>query len=115
MEELIIELKEKIIDALNLEEMTPDDIATAVRNANQSAPGGTIRRGQFRFSVRALTEFRSPAEIGDTPVGPARAGIRLRDVARVELGSENYSGTAYYDGKPSIPLAILEMVLEVAG
>lgn len=28
MEELIIELKEKIIDALNLEEMTPDDIAT---------------------------------------------------------------------------------------
>jgi len=28
MEELIIELKEKIIDVLNLEEMTPDDIAT---------------------------------------------------------------------------------------
>jgi acyl carrier protein len=28
MEELIIELKEKIIDALNLEEMTPEDIGT---------------------------------------------------------------------------------------
>ena len=28
MEELIIELKEKIIEALNLEEMTPEDIAT---------------------------------------------------------------------------------------
>lgn len=28
MEELILELKKKIIDALNLEEMTPDDIDT---------------------------------------------------------------------------------------
>ncbi len=86
--------------------LSPDDIATAVRNANQSAPGGTIRRGQFRFSVRALTEFRSPAEIGDTPVGPARAGIRLRDVATIELASEDPRTVTRLDGGPAVGLVV---------
>ena len=86
--------------------LSPDDIATAVINANQSAPGGTIRRGQFRFSVRALTEFRSPAEIGETPVGPARSGIRLRDVATVTLASEDPRTVTRLDGGPAVGLVV---------
>ncbi len=45
--------------------ITSDDVANAIRAANVTGTAGTIRRGQFRFSVRALTEFRTPFEIGD--------------------------------------------------
>ena len=31
--------------------ITSDDVARAVRDANASAPGGTVRRGQFRFAL----------------------------------------------------------------
>lgn len=54
--------------------ITPDLIASAVREANASAPGGTVRRGQFRLPLRAYTEFQDPEQILDTPVGPAGGG-----------------------------------------
>ncbi len=86
--------------------LSSDDIANGVKAANASAPGGTIRRGQFRFSVRALTEFRSPDQIGDTPVGPARSGIRLRDVATVRLTSADPVTVTRLDGKPAVGLVV---------
>ena len=86
--------------------LSPDELATAVRNANRSAPGGTIRRGQFRFSVRALTEFRTPGEIGETPIGPARSGIKLRDVATIRLASEDPRTATRLDGAPAVGLVV---------
>ncbi len=102
-DEIRIDVDPERMRALGL---SPDDIATAVIDANQSAPGGTIRRGQFRFSVRALTEFRSPDEIGETPVGPSRGGIRLRDVATVELASADPRTVTRLDGAPAVGLVV---------
>ena len=65
-------------DKLRALDLTPEDVAAAIRAQNATGAGGTIRKGQFRFSVRALTEFRTPSEILDTPVGKAGAGITLR-------------------------------------
>ncbi len=72
-DEIRVELDPGRLRALGL---TTEDVVTAIRNANASAPGGTIRRGQFRFSVRALTELRQLDEFADIPVGQAdgRAG-----------------------------------------
>ena len=39
--------------------ITTNDIASAITSANFTGTAGTIRRGQFRFSVRALTEFQT--------------------------------------------------------
>ncbi|MEJ7811848.1 MAG: efflux RND transporter permease subunit [Gemmatimonadaceae bacterium] len=86
--------------------LSPDEIAVAVRQANASSPGGTIRRGQFRFSVRALTEFRGVSEIGDTPIGPPGSGLRLRDVARVILTSADPKTVTRFDGAPAIGLVV---------
>jgi HAE1 family hydrophobic/amphiphilic exporter-1 len=86
--------------------LSPEDIATAVKNANASAPGGTVRRGQFRFSVRALTEFRRVDEIGDTPVGSAAAGVRLRDVATVTQGLADARTVTRLDGRPAVGLVV---------
>jgi HAE1 family hydrophobic/amphiphilic exporter-1 len=89
--------------------LTPSDVVTAVRNANASAPGGTVRRGQFRFSVRALTELRGVEEFGAIPVGPGGASggpVRLRDIGTVTLASADPRTLTRLDGKPGIGLVV---------
>ncbi len=86
--------------------LTPDDVVRGVRDANASAPGGTIRRGQFRFSVRALTELRSPDEFGDIPVGARGGSVRLRDVGHVSVTSADPRTITRLDGAPGIGLVV---------
>lgn len=93
-------------DRLRALGLAPGDVAQAVSDANVSAPGGTVRRGQFRFSVRALTEFVTPAEIENTPVGPAGAGIRLADIGTVNLGVANLKTLVRLDGTPALGLVV---------
>jgi hydrophobic/amphiphilic exporter-1 (mainly G- bacteria), HAE1 family len=86
--------------------ITPDDVSRAVRAANSGAPGGTVRRGQFRFALRALTEFQDVAEVAHTPVGPARSGITLADIATVSLGSADPKTMTRLDGAPAVGLVV---------
>lgn len=102
-DEIRVELNPNRLRSLGL---TPDDIATAIANANVSGAGGTIRRGQFRFSVRALTEFRSADEIGDTPIGPPGASYRLRDVATIQVTTEEPKTLTQLDGKGAVGLVV---------
>jgi len=102
-DEIRVELDPGRLRALGL---TPDDVAMAIENANVSGAGGTIRRGQFRFSVRALTEFRSADEIGDTPIGPPGATYRLRDVATIRTTAEEPKTLTQLDGKGAVGLVV---------
>jgi len=86
--------------------ITPDDVARAVRDANASAPGGNIRRGQFRYALRALTEFQDVPEVVHTPVGPARAGITLGDIGAVTLGSADPVTMTRLDGMPAVGMVV---------
>ncbi len=86
--------------------LSPNDVARAIEAANATAPGGTIRRGQFRFSVRALTEFRTPEEIGATPVGPAQRGIRLADIATISLSTADPLTMVQLDGAAAVGLVV---------
>jgi HAE1 family hydrophobic/amphiphilic exporter-1 len=86
--------------------LSPDEIATAIENANAGAPGGTIRRGQFRFSVRSQTQFRTAAEVSQTPVGPPASGIRLGDIGSVTVASADPRTLTRIDGKPAVGLVV---------
>lgn len=86
--------------------ITPDQIAQAIRSANATSPGGTIRRGQFRFSMRALTEFQSVDEVLETPVGPARSGTKLRDLASVRLTTADPVTVTRLDGHAAVGLVV---------
>src|SRR4026209_2550114 len=81
--------------------ITPSDISTAVKAANAGAPGGTIRRGQFRFALRALTEFQDVSEVAHTPVGPARSGITLADTGTGALGAARPPTLTPLAGRPA--------------
>jgi len=102
-DQIRVDLDPERLRALNL---TPEDVALAIRAQNATGAGGTIRKGQFRFSVRALTEFRTPAEILDTPVGPVGSGITLRDVGTVTLGLADPETMTRLDGAPAIGLVV---------
>jgi HAE1 family hydrophobic/amphiphilic exporter-1 len=93
-------------DRLRALNLTTEDVAGAIRVQNAPGAGGTIRKGQFRFSVRALTEFRSPSEILDTPIGPPGSGITLRDVATVKLGLADPQTLTRLDGATAIGLVV---------
>lgn len=86
--------------------LTPDDVKTAIDNANATAQGGTIKRGQFRFSVRAMTELRDPMEIRDIPVGPTGRQMRLADIATVTPASADPRTIVHLDGKSAVGLVV---------
>lgn len=94
------------VDKLRALDLTPEDIAVAIRAQNATGAGGTIRKGQFRFSVRALTEFRTPAELLDTPIGEAGRGLTLRDVGTVTLGLADPQTLTRLDGTDAIGLVV---------
>ncbi len=102
-EEIRVEVDPEKSRALGI---APDQIATAVRDANANSPGGTVRRGQFRLPLRAYTEFQDPEEILDTPVGPAGAGIRLRDLAAVRRTVADPLTLTRLDGKAAVGLVV---------
>ena len=86
--------------------LTPDDIATAITSANTNATGGTIRRGQYRFSVRTLTELSDPAQIRDIPIGQASRNIRLADIATVTPASADPRTVVRLDGTLAVGLVV---------
>lgn len=102
-DEIRVELDPDKMRALGL---SPEDVAAALRTANFASQGGTIRRGQFRYAVRTLTEFQSVDDIKRTPVGPARAGITLGDIAAVTLTTAEPLTITQLDGRPAVGLVV---------
>ncbi len=87
-------------------DLTPQDLKSAIETANANGAAGTIRRGQFRFSVRAVTEFQSPDEIAEVPIGPAGSGVKLKDIATIRIGLAQPKTLTRLDGKPAVGLVI---------
>lgn len=102
-DEIRIEVDPEKMRALGI---STNDVANAVQAANANGAGGTIRRGQFRFSVRALTEFRVLDEIAETPVGPATANLRLRDIATITSTLAEPRTLTRLDGGAAVGLVV---------
>ena len=86
--------------------LTPNDLSIAIRSANPTGASGTIRRGQFRFAVRTLTEFRTPEEILEVPIGPVGSGIRVKDVATISVTTADPKTLTRLDGKRAVGLVV---------
>jgi HAE1 family hydrophobic/amphiphilic exporter-1 len=104
-------------DQLAKLQITVPEIISAVQTQNTVNPAGQvgsepIAKGQpFTYSVRALGRLTTPEEFGDIVVRetPETGIVRVRDVARVELGSQDYSVTGHFNGKPSAVMAIYQL------
>ena len=95
-------------DLLQVNDVRVADVTQALDQANYSAPGGTIRRGRFRYSLRTLGEFQNVDELLDVVVArpPGGGVVRLRDVASVQEGEAERETIARFNGTPAIGLLV---------
>ena len=97
--------------------ITVPEIVSAIQSQNTVNPAGQIggapvAKGQeYTYSVRAQGRLTSPAEFEDIVIREAPDGgvVRVKDVARAELGSQDYSITGRLNGKPSAIMAIYQL------
>src|SRR5216110_3162460 len=97
--------------------ITVPEIVTAIQSQNTVNPAGQVGsepvpKGQeYTYSVRAQGRLSSPEEFGEIVVreSPGGAVVRLKDVARVELGAQNYSVVGRLNGKPGAIIAVYQL------
>ncbi|HET7434128.1 MAG TPA: multidrug efflux RND transporter permease subunit [Thermoanaerobaculia bacterium] len=106
--------------------LTAADVQRAVQQQNAVNPSGQIGaepvpNGQeFTYTVRSQGRLVTPQEFGDIVIrlNPDGSAVRVRDVARVELGALSYRQRARFNGKPSANVAVFQApgsnALEVA-
>jgi HAE1 family hydrophobic/amphiphilic exporter-1 len=110
--EIHVEVDPRALESFGL---TVQDVSTALRDANAAAPGGTIRRGRYRYSLRTLGELQGTDEIAGVPLRKSGAGVDstgarvlLRDVARVEDGFRERESIARYNGQEAVGLMVFK-------
>jgi hydrophobic/amphiphilic exporter-1 (mainly G- bacteria), HAE1 family len=97
--------------------ITVPEIVSAIQAQNTVNPAGKAGgepapRGQeFTYSVLAQGRLVSPEEFGQIVVRETPDGgtVRVRDVARIELGSQDYSVAGRFDGRPSAVIATYQL------
>ena len=86
--------------ALNV---SPTDVANALRNNNFQSTAGKTKGEYVSFTVTATTGLHNAEEFKNLTVKSDKGTlIRLRDVANVELGSEDYDSLVTFNGKKAI-------------
>ncbi|HEU0079473.1 MAG TPA: efflux RND transporter permease subunit, partial [Longimicrobiaceae bacterium] len=121
--EIQVEVDPRLMESYGL---TIDDLSQTLDAANASAPGGTIRRGRYRYSLRTLGEFQSVDEIGLVPLstgggqGEGQGGdagdgglkpasqVLLRDVARITDGFRERESVARFNGQEAVGLLVFK-------
>ena len=95
--------------------VTPADVAAAVNSQNAQFAAGKIGAApsppgqQLEFTVTARGRLVEPEAFGDIVLRSAgpRGVLRVKDVARVELGAQSYDASNSVNGQPAIALAVL--------
>jgi HAE1 family hydrophobic/amphiphilic exporter-1 len=104
-------------DQLAKLQITVPEIVSAIQTQNTVNPTGQvgsepIPSGQeFTYSVRAQGRLTTPEEFEQIVVRetPDTGIVRVKDVARVELGAQDYSWTGRLNGKPSAVIAVYQL------
>src|SRR2546422_2235926 len=97
--------------------ITVPEIVSAIQTQNTVNPAGQVGgeptpKGQeYTYSVRAQGRLTSPEEFGQIVVRATPDGgiVRVKDVARVELGAQDYTITSHLNGKPSALVAVYQL------
>ena len=97
--------------------ITVTDIVNAIKAQNTVNPAGQVggepaqSNQQFTYAVLAQGRLTTPEQFGDVIVREAPNGgtVRVKDVARVELGTQDYSMIARLNGKPSAVISVYQL------
>ncbi|WP_180900051.1 efflux RND transporter permease subunit [Martelella soudanensis] len=96
--------------------LAASDITNAIREQNTQAAAGIIGASpapagvDMQFNVNAQGRLSTPEEFGEIIVKSGAGGeiTRLRDVARIEMGADDYTLRSLLDGQPAVAIAVLQ-------
>ncbi|MDZ7696157.1 MAG: efflux RND transporter permease subunit [Deltaproteobacteria bacterium] len=94
--------------------LTADDVITAIRQQNIQAATGSIgtapgsENQQVQYTLRAKGRLKAVEDFEAIVIrsNPQGGILRLKDVARVELGAQSYASRSTFNGVPSVNMAI---------
>src|SRR4051794_27330366 len=97
-------------------QLTASDVVTALRAANIQVAAGSINQppatspGGFELAVQTLGRLSDPEQFGEIIVATDADGrvTRVRDIGRVELGSQDYTRNAYLDNNVATAIGIFQ-------
>ena len=104
------------IEKMTHVDMTAGDILQAIRQQNVQVAAGVIgqpptdKTGAFQLNVTTQGRLRDVEEFGNIIVKRGKDGrvTRLSDVARIELGAQDYSRLSYLDGVPAVAVLVYQ-------
>lgn len=92
---------------LNGYDITPSEVQDALARNNYLAAVGRTKADEMQVDLLTDTDLKTPQEFEQLIVRESEGSIiRLRDVARVELGSEEATAQAGMDGKPAVYVSV---------
>ncbi|QIG95990.1 efflux RND transporter permease subunit [Bradyrhizobium sp. 6(2017)] len=99
------------LTSLNL---APSDVIAAIRAQSVQAPVGRIgarpisNDQQFQFNVQTQGRLTTSTQFGNIVLraNPDGSVLRIKDVARVEIGAQNMDSESRIDGNPGVPMGI---------
>jgi hydrophobic/amphiphilic exporter-1 (mainly G- bacteria), HAE1 family len=95
-------------------QLTPSDVINAIQAQNVQAPVGRIgarpigNDQQFQMNVETQGRLTTPEQFGNIVLraNPDGSLLRVRDVARVELGAQNQDVEGHLNGAPAVAIGI---------
>jgi HAE1 family hydrophobic/amphiphilic exporter-1 len=96
--------------------LTTSDVLAALRGQNVQVASGVLNQppvpvaGAFQLNVESLGRLRDEKEFGNIVVKTEADGrvTRIRDIARVELGAQDYNANGYLDDRQAVPLLVFQ-------
>ena len=99
--------------------LTPSDVSKVIQQQSQDVTAGQVGQPpapkglDFQYTIDVIGRLSTPEEFGNIVVKAEQGNggriVRVRDVARVELGAQTYSTTSHINGKPNSGLAIYQL------
>ena len=97
--------------------LTAGDIVRAIREQNVQVAAGSLGQppaaagSEFQYTLTAPGRLKKAEEFGDIVLKTGRQGdvVRLANVARIELGSRDYSSRTYMDGYNAVSLRVFQL------
>ena len=97
-------------------DITPGEVVNALRENNAQVASGVINQlpvpkpGAFEVNVETQGRLIAPEAFGDIVVkrGEGTATVRVKDIARVELGAQDYTTVGYLNDTTALPILIFQ-------
>jgi multidrug efflux pump len=94
--------------------LTADDVVRTLQSQNVQVASGSLAQPPaptgmaFQFIVNTQGRFETPEQFGDVIVKSGEDGrvVRVKDVARVELGARDYVTNSYFNGEPAVAVVV---------